>query len=316
MNQLRYIGVRLLQTVPVLFGVSVVVFVIVHSAPGDPIVNLLGIEATDGNVERLRRQYGLDQPIYVQYLKWLAGVLQGDLGRSITQSRTVAGLIASRLPATLFLAVASMLVAIAIAVPAGVVSAVKNGTLTDYAVTAGALAGVSVPNFWLGLVLVLVFARTLGIAPPGNYVSPLADPVAAVEHVAMPAVTVGTAFAALLARQTRSSMLDALSTEHVRMAESKGLPARTVFVRHALKGALPPVVTVVGLQFGYLLSATVVVEQVFAWPGMGRLIWLAVRQQDYPTLQGAVLVVATLFVAVNLVVDLAYASLDPRVGSA
>jgi peptide/nickel transport system permease protein len=316
MNQLRYVGVRILQTVPVLFGVSVVVFVIVHSAPGDPIVNLLGIEATDGNVERLRRQYGLDQPIYVQYLKWLAGVLQGDLGRSITQSRTVAGLIASRLPATLFLAVASMLVAVAIAVPAGVVSAVKRGTPTDYAVTAGALAGVSVPNFWLGLVLVLVFARSLGIAPPGNYVSPLADPVAAVRHVAMPAVTVGTAFAALLARQTRSSMLDALSTEHVRMAKSKGLPARTVFVRHALKGALLPVVTVAGLQFGYLLSATVVVEQVFAWPGMGRLIWLAVRQQDYPTLQGAVLVVATLFVAVNLVVDLAYASLDPRVGSA
>ncbi|WP_152042607.1 ABC transporter permease [Salinigranum salinum] len=315
MNRLRYVGVRILQTVPVLFGVSVVVFVIIHSAPGDPIVNLLGIEATEENVERLRRQYGLDQPLYVQYGKWLFGVLQGDLGRSLTQSRSVASLVASRLPATLFLAVSSMVVAVAIAVPAGVVGAAKKGTLSDYAVTTAALAGISVPNFWLGLVLILVFARSLGVLPPGNYVSPLENPVAALRHVAMPAITVGTAFAALLARQTRSSMLDALSREHVRMAKSKGLPARTVFVRHALKGALLPVVTVAGLQFGYLLSATVVVEQVFAWPGMGRLIWLAVRQQDYPTVQGTVLVVATLFVLVNLVVDLAYAYLDPRVGT-
>jgi peptide/nickel transport system permease protein len=314
MNTLRYVGVRILQTVPVLFGVSVVVFVIIHSAPGDPIVNLLGIEATEENVERLRRQYGLNQPLYVQYLKWIAGVLGGDLGRSITQSRTVASLVASRLPATLFLAVSSMVVAVAIAVPAGVVSAARKGTITDYAVTTGALAGISIPNFWLGLVLILVFARTYGVLPPGNYVSPLEDPVAAVGHVAMPAITVGTAFAALLARQTRSSMLDALSTEHVQMAKAKGLPSRIVFVRHALKGALLPVITVAGLQFGYLLSATVVVEQVFAWPGMGRLIWTAVRQQDYPTVQGTVLVVATLFVLVNLVVDLTYAYLDPRVG--
>lgn len=314
MNRLRYAAVRILQTIPVLFGVSVVVFVIIHSAPGDPIVNLLGVEATEENVARLRRQYGLDQPLYVQYGKWLLGVLQGDLGRSLTQSRTVASLIASRLPATLFLAVASMIVAVTIAVPAGVVSAVKKGTFTDYAVTTGALAGISVPNFWLGLVLILVFARTAGVLPPGNYVSPLEDPVAAVRHVVLPAVTVGTAFAALLARQTRSSMLDALSREHVRMAKAKGLPTRTVFVRHALRGALLPVVTVAGLQFGYLLSATVVVEQVFAWPGMGRLIWLAVRQQDYPTVQGTVLVVATLFVLVNLAVDLTYAYLDPRVG--
>jgi peptide/nickel transport system permease protein len=315
MNQLRYAVVRVLQTVPVLFGVSVVVFVIVHSAPGDPIVNLLGIEATPENVDRLRRQYGLDQPIYVQYVKWLSGVLQGDLGRSITRSRTVAALVASRLPATLFLAVSSMLVAVVIAIPAGVVGAVRKGTLSDYAVTTGALAGVSIPNFLLGLVLILVFARSLGVLPPGNYVSPLADPVAALGHVAMPAITVGTAVAALLARQTRSSLLDSLSREHVRMARAKGLPERTVLVRHALKGALLPVVTVGGLQFGYLLSATVVVEQVFAWPGMGRLIWLAVRQQDYPTVQGAVLVVATLFVLVNLLVDLAYAYLDPRVGT-
>jgi peptide/nickel transport system permease protein len=315
MNYARYIGIRVLQTVPVLFGVSVVVFVIIHAAPGDPVVNMLGIEATEENIARLRAEYGLNQPVYVQYVKWLAGVLQGDLGRSITQDRTVAALVAARLPATLFLAVSSMLVAIVIAVPAGVVSAARKGSLTDYLVTTGALTGISIPNFWLGLILILVFARGYGVLPPGNYVSPFENPVEAVRHVALPAVTVGTAFAALIARQTRSSMLDNLNSESVRMAKSKGLPPRTVFVRHALKQSLLPVVTVAGLQFGYLLSATVVVEQVFAWPGMGRLIWTAVRQQDYPTVQGTVLIVATLFVLVNLLVDLAYSYLDPRVSA-
>lgn len=315
MNYYRYVGIRLLQTVPVLFGVSVVVFLIIHSAPGDPIVNMLGIEATDANVAELRQRYGLDQPLYVQYGHWMTGVLQGDLGRSITQDRTVAELIASRLPRTLFLAGASMVVAIVIAIPAGVVSAVRKGTASDYGVTVGALTGISIPNFWLGLILILVFARTLGWLPPGNYVPPTEDPVAALRHVLLPALTVGTAFAALLARQTRSSMLDNLSKEHVKMAKAKGLSSRKVFVRHALKGALLPVITVAGLQFGYLLSATVVVEQVFAWPGMGRLIWDAVRQQDYPTVQGTVLVVATLFVLVNLVVDLTYSYLDPRVSA-
>jgi peptide/nickel transport system permease protein len=315
MNYARYIGVRILQTVPVLFGVSVVVFVIIHAAPGDPIVNMLGIEATEENIARLRAEYGLNQPVYVQYVKWIAGVLQGDLGRSITQDRTVAALVAARLPATLFLALSSMLVAVVIAVPAGVVSAARKGSLTDYLVTSGALTGISIPNFWLGLILILVFARGYGVLPAGNYISPFENPIEAVRHVALPAITVGTAFAALIARQTRSSMLDNLNRESVRMAKSKGLPPRTVFVRHALKQSLLPVVTVAGLQFGYLLSATVVVEQVFAWPGMGRLIWTAVRQQDYTTVQGTVLVVATLFVLVNLLVDLAYSYLDPRVSA-
>lgn len=315
MNYARYVAIRLLQTVPVLFGVSVVVFLIIHSAPGDPIVNMLGIEATEENVAQLRAQYGLDQPLYVQYGYWITGVLQGDLGQSITQDRTVVELILSRLPRTLFLAVASMVVAVTIAIPAGIVSAVRKGTASDYGVTVGALTGISIPNFWLGLVLILVFARTLGWLPPGNYVSPTEDPVSALKHVVLPAITVGTAYAALLARQTRSSMLDNLSKEHVKMAKSKGLSSRKVFVRHALKGALLPVITVAGLQFGYLLSATVVVEQVFAWPGMGRLIWDAVRQQDYPTVQGTVLVVAALFVLVNLVVDLTYSYIDPRVSA-
>ena len=313
MNQLRYAGIRILQTIPVLFGVSVVVFLIIHSAPGDPIINMLGIEANAENIARLRAQYGLNQPLYVQYAHWIGGVLQGDLGRSLTQDRSVLALIASRLPATLFLAAASMVVAVAIAVPAGIVSAVRKGTGTDYAVTVGSLTGISIPNFWLGLILILLFARTWNVLPPGNYVPPSEDPVAALKHVVLPAITVGTAFAALIARQTRSSMLDNLNQDYVRMAKSKGLPYRKIFVRHALKQSLLPVVTVVGLQFGYLLSATVVVEQVFAWPGMGRLIWLAVRQQDYPTVQGTVLVVAAMFVLVNLLVDLTYSYLDPRV---
>jgi peptide/nickel transport system permease protein len=298
----RYVAIRLLQTVPVLFGVSVVVFVIIHSAPGDPIVNMLGIEVTDENVAELRAAYGLDQPLYVQYFNWLEGVLRGDLGQSLTRNRPVRDLIVSRLPATLFLAVASMFIAVVIAA-------------SDYGVTVGALTGVSIPNFWLGLVLILVFARTFSALPSGNYVPLSEDPVAALRHVLLPAVTVGTAFAALLARQTRSSMLDNLNQEYVKMAKSKGLGSRKIFVRHALKQALLPVITVAGLQFGYLLSATVVVEQVFAWPGMGRLIWSSVQQQDYPTVQGAVLVVATLFVLVNLLVDLTYSYLDPRVSA-
>lgn len=313
--RLRYIAIRLLQTVPVLFGVSVVVFIIIHSAPGDPIVNMLGIEVTEENVAELRAAYGLNQPLYIQYFNWLGGVLQGDLGQSLTRSRPVSDLIVSRLPATLFLSLASMVIAIIIAIPAGIISAAYKGTTSDYGVTIGALTGVSIPNFWLGLVLILVFARTFSALPSGNYVPPSEDLIAALRHVLLPAVTVGTAFAALLARQTRSSMLDILNQEHVKMAKSKGLGSRKIFVRHALKQALLPVITVAGLQFGYLLSATVVVEQVFAWPGMGRLIWSSVQQQDYPTVQGTVLVVAALFVLVNLLVDLTYSYLDPRVSA-
>lgn len=311
----RYITIRLLQTVPVLFGVSVVVFIIIHSAPGDPIVNMLGIEVTEENVAELRAAYGLDQPLYIQYFNWLGGILQGDLGQSLTRNRPVSDLIVSRLPATLFLAVSSMVIAVIIAIPAGIISAAYKGSTGDYGVTVGALTGVSIPNFWLGLVLILVFARSFSALPSGNYVPLSEDPIDALRHVLLPAVTVGTAFAALLARQTRSSMLDNLNQEYIKMAKSKGLDSRKVFVRHALKQALLPVITVAGLQFGYLLSATVVVEQVFAWPGMGRLIWSSVQQQDYPTVQGAVLVVAALFVLVNLLVDLAYSYLDPRVSA-
>lgn len=315
MSYLRYVAVRVLQTVPVLFGVSVIVFIIIHSAPGDPVVNMLGIEATEENIEALRAQHGLDEPLYVQYVDWLARMLQGDMGRSITEDgRTVAGLIGTALPATLFLAVASMTVALLIAIPAGIISAVRKGTPTDYTVTIGALTGISVPNFWLGLMLILVFARTLGWLPPGNYVAPTEDPAEALVHVALPAVTVGTAFTALIARQTRSSMLDVLNRDSVRLARAKGLSGRKVLVRHALKQALLPVVTVAGLQFGYLLSATVVVEQIFAWPGLGRLVFRSVLSQDYPTVQGTVLVIAALFVLVNLIVDMTYSYLDPRVG--
>lgn len=315
MSYLRYVAARILQTVPVLFGVSVIVFIIIHSAPGDPVVNMLGIEATEENIEALRAQHGLDEPLYVQYFDWLVRMLQGDMGRSITEDgRTVAGLIRSALPATLFLAVASMTVALLIAIPAGIISAVRKGTSTDYTVTIGALTGISVPNFWLGLMLILVFARTLGWLPPGNYVAPTEDPAEALVHVALPAVTVGTAFTALIARQTRSSMLDVLNRDSVRLARAKGLSGRKVLVRHALKQALLPVVTVAGLQFGYLLSATVVVEQIFAWPGLGRLVFRSVLSQDYPTVQGTVLVIAALFVLVNLIVDMTYSYLDPRVG--
>jgi peptide/nickel transport system permease protein len=314
---LRYVTIRILQTIPVLVGISMVVFVIIHFAPGDPVVNRLGIQATEENIQELRQAYGLDQPLYIQYLEWLGGILRGDFGRSLTQGgRPVADLIRSRLPATLFLAVSSLVVSVVIALPAGVLSAVKKNTLTDYAVSVGALSGVSIPNFWLGLILILLLARILGVLPAGNYVSPAERPIAALEHVVLPAITVGTAYAALLTRQTRSAVLDNLDKDNVRMAKSKGLAPRRILTHHVLKQSLLPVITVAGLQFGYMLSATVVVEQVFAWPGLGRLIWLAVRQQDYPTVQGTVLVIAFIFVMVNLAVDLAYSYLDPRVSAA
>lgn len=316
MNFLRYVLVRSLQTVPVLAGVSVVVFLIVHAAPGDPVVNMLGIQATEENIAEVRAAYGLDQPLYIQYFSWLSNILQGDFGRSLIQQRPVSSLIVSRLPATLFLAVASMIVAISIAIPAGTISAIRKGSGTDVGVTIGALSGVSIPNFWLGLILIFVFAQWLGIFPAGNYVSPIADPFEALRSVFLPAVTVGTAYAALVTRQTRSAVLENLRADNVRMAKAKGLPTRRILVLHVLKPALLPVVTVAGLQFGYLLSATVVVEQVFAWPGMGRLIWTGVLQQDYPVVQGAVLVVAALFVLINLFVDLTYSYLDPRVSAA
>ncbi len=311
----RYLVLRLLQTIPVLFGVSVIVFVIVQAAPGDPVVNMLGIQATEENIAELRRQYGLDQPVYVQYFVWLEGVLQGDLGQSLTRSESVLELILSRLPATLFLAVASMVIALLIAIPAGVLSALNEGTGTDYGVSVAALAGVSIPNFWLGLLLIYFFAVQLGVMPAGNYVSPTDDPLAALRHVFLPALTMGTAFAAVLARQTRSALLDNLNNDNVLMAKSKGISSRVVLTKHLMKQSLLPVLTVAGLQFGYLLSATVVVEEIFAWPGLGRLIFEAVLQQDYPTVQGAVLTVAVLFVLINLVVDLLYSFLDPRVSA-
>jgi len=311
----RYIALRLLQTVPVLFGVSVIVFLIVQLAPGDPVVNMLGIQATEENIAQLRAEHGLDQPIYVQYVVWLEGVLSGDMGRSLTRDEPVTALLASRLPATLFLAVSSMVIALLIAVPAGVLSALHRGTSTDYGVSVAALVGVSLPNFWLGLVLIYFFAVQFGLMPAGNYVSPTQDLLASLHHVFLPALTIGAAYAAILARQTRSALLDNLNEDNVQMARAKGISPRLVLTRHVMKQSLLPVLTVAGLQFGYLLSATVVVEEIFAWPGLGRLIFEAVIQQDIPTVQGAVLTVAVLFVVINLIVDLTYSFFDPRVSA-
>lgn len=311
----RYILLRLLQTVPVLFGVSVIVFIIVHAAPGDPVVNMLGIEATEENIMELRRQHGLDRPVYVQYFVWLEGVLQGDFGQSLTRSESVSTMVLSRLPPTLFLAFSSMTIALLISIPAGIMSALHKGELTDYGVSVVALVGVSIPNFWFGLVLIYFLAVMLGLMPAGNYVSPMDDPIAAIRHVFLPALTIGAAYAAILTRQTRSALLDNLNGDNVLMAKAKGLDSRTVLFRHVLKQSLLPVLTVAGLQFGYLLSATVVVEEIFAWPGLGRLIFEAVIQQDYPTVQGAVLTVAVLFVLINLLVDITYSFFDPRVSA-
>lgn len=305
---LPYVLRRLVGTVPVLFGVTLVVFAMTWLTPGDPVVALLGESAqgiTGQAREELRRELGLDRPWPVQYVEYVSGLARGDLGVSARSRRPVLREVLDRLPATAELALAGLAIAVVVGVSLGVAAALRKRTWVDALAIAVALVGVSVPVFWSGFLLMLVFSLELGWLPASGR--------GTLRHLVLPALTVGIASAAFIARITRGAVLETLGQDYVRTARAKGVPARTVVVRHALRNALLPIVTVVGLQLGSLLGGAVLTETVFAWPGVGRMLVDAILARDLPLVQGSVLVVSLLFILVNLAVDLSYAAINPRV---
>jgi peptide/nickel transport system permease protein len=310
-----YVLRRLLLAVPVLFGVSLLVFAVMHLAPGDPAAIMLGAQATREDIERLHRELGLDRPFPVQYARWLGRVVQGDLGRSIPLGREVLPEVLTRFKATLILTGGALLVAVAIGVPAGIVSATRQYSWLDRVSMAVAVTGVSLPVFWTGIMLIIVFALTLRWLPSAGMYAPYGggDLADLLWHLVLPAVTLGTASAAALARMTRSSVLEIVRQDFVRSARAKGLAERAVVGRHVLKNAVNPVVTVLGIQVGTLLGGAILTETVFSWPGLGSMMVRAIQARDYPLVQGGVLLIATTFVCVNLLVDLLYAVFDPRI---
>jgi ABC-type dipeptide/oligopeptide/nickel transport system permease component len=322
-----YVVRRLAHTLVVLFGVSIVTFGLIHMIPGDPVLVMLGTDATPEELTRLRALLGFDQPIPVQYVDYMARVLQGQFGDSIIQKLPVSKLIMERLPATVELALAAILIAIALGVTTGVISATRPYSAFDAVAVIIALVGVAMPVFWLGMLAILLFSLRLSWLPSfgrgdglfpslallittGNTTS-LVD---SIKHLILPGVTLGAFSTAIISRLVRSSMLEVLGTDYVRTARAKGLADRAVLIRHALRNALIPVVTVVGLQVGVLLGSAVIAETIFAWPGLGRLLINAINTRDYPLVQALVFVIALIVSLINLTVDLLYAWLNPRVG--
>ena len=310
-----YVLRRLLGLVPVLLGISVVVFFLMKLIPGDVAQALLGLSARPDDVANLREALGLNEPIWVQYLKWLGRVLQGDLGRSLQQRTEVLPFVIERFQNTLLLTAASTVISLAIGLPAGVISATKQYSLFDRLSMLFALFGNSMPAFWLGLMAILVFSLKLDWFPTGGMWPMVGErtPWVLLQHLAMPAITLGAASAAITARITRSSVLEVIRQDYVRVARAKGLGERAVLTRHTLSNALLPILTVVSLQFGFLLGGAVLTETVFSWPGVGLALFNAISFRDYPMVQGGVLVVAVAFVVVNLITDLLYAVIDPRI---
>jgi len=305
---------RLLLAVPVLFGVSVLVFAVLHLAPGDPAAIMLGAQSTKEDVERLRRDLGLDQPLVVQYLHWIGQVARGDLGRSSPLGRAVLPEVLLRFKATLLLTAGALVIAIFLGLVAGIVSAVKQYSWLDRMSMGVAVTGVSLPVFWTGIMLIIVFALQLRWFPSSGMSSPYGSgPADVLWHLVLPAVTLGTASAAALARLTRSSVLEIIRQDYVRSARAKGLAERAVIARHVLKNAVNPIITVLGVQVGFLLGGAILTETVFSWPGLGSMMVRAIQARDYPLVQGGVLLIATTFVVVNLIVDLLYAVFDPRI---
>ena len=309
---IQFLARRLLATVPLLFFVSLVVFSFVHVLPGDPAVLFLGEEATPETLAKFRTRLGFDRPLVTQYVEWLGRALRGDLGRSLRTNQPVTEAILQRLPVTLELLGAALAVSLAIAIPAGIVSAVKRNSGVDLASTVFALIGFSLPNFWLGLILIYVFALLLRWLPPSGF-APLPALADNARSLILPALTLGTALAALITRQLRSGMLEVLRQDYVRTAQAKGLGQGVVVAKHALKNALIAVVTVIGLQIGGLLGNTIITESLFALPGVGRLMIDAVFSRDFFIVQGVVLFLAVGHVLSNLIVDVLYSYLDPRI---
>jgi peptide/nickel transport system permease protein len=309
----RYILRRLIAMVPVMFLVTVIVFSLLHLSPGDPAISMLGEEASPESVAALRNRLGLDEPLPVQYVKWIGSVLQGDLGRSIRSNQPVSEAIRERLPVTIELALLSVLVSLIIAIPVGLISAMRRNSLLDSTATTVALLGVSLPNFFLAILLIYLLSLHLRWLPPIGYVSILDDPVGNLKRMLMPALTLGTALSAIVMRMMRSSLLEVLDQDYIRTARAKGLSESRMVRVHALRNALIPVVTVVGLQIGGLLGGAIIVESIFVLPGIGRLLVDSIFQRDFPLVQGVVLFASLAFLFANLAVDLLYAFLDPRI---
>lgn len=311
---LPFLVKRLIQLVPVLFLVSFFVFFIIHLIPGDPVIVMMGEELHDSEVyEALRKQLGLDKPIYVRYFRWIARAAQGDLGHSLRTKKPVFDSVVERYPPTIYLAVSALLLGIVIAVPAGTLAATRQNTFWDYSAMGFALLGISVPNFWLALLLILGFGVYLGWLPTMGYTDPGTNFAAFLGHLALPAIVLGTDLGSATTRYIRAEMLEQLRLDYVRTARAKGLPYYLVFYKHALKNSLIAATTAIGLHVGRLLGGSTVVETVFAWPGLARLVLEAVYSRDYPVLQGAVLFLALSYVLVNLIVDILYKWLDPRI---
>lgn len=296
---------RLVVLVPTVLGVVTLIFFLIHLIPGDPVELMLGETASRGDLERLRADLGLDRPVSEQYGRFLLGLGRGDLGDSFFYRRPVTEVILEKLPATLELAAAAMILALLLALPLGIGAAVKKDSLTDRSAMLASLVGISMPNFWLGPLLIILFSIKLGWLPVSGREG--------VASIVLPALTLGTALAALLSRMTRSAMLDVLGEDYLRTARAKGLSEKIVVLKHALRNALLPVLTIVGLQFGALLSGAVITENVFAWPGIGTLLIQAINARDYPLVQGCVLVISLGYVAANFFTDLLYSLSDPRV---
>jgi ABC-type dipeptide/oligopeptide/nickel transport system permease component len=301
----RFLARRLALTIPVLLGVATLVFSLIHFIPGDPAQAMLGEAAPQADVDELRTRLGLDRPLLEQYGTFLGGLVRGDLGTSLRTGLPVAGQILERMPATMELAAAAMLVAICVSIPLGIAAAVRRGTAVDHAAMTLALTGVSIPNFWLGPLLAIVFAVELGWLPVSGRGTP--------QHLILPAISLGAALAAILARMTRASMLEELREPYVQAARARGASRFRAIVRHAFRNSLIPVVTLVGLQFGAVLTGAVITETIFAWPGIGRLLIQSIGFRDYPLVQGCILLIAITYVGVNLLTDLVYGVLDPRI---
>lgn len=309
---LSYLVKRLFTLVPTVFFVTVIIFGLQQLLPGDPAIILAGEDQDPTVVAYLQKKMHLDEPLPVRYAYWIGGVLQGDLGESLRIQKPVLELIQEKLPVTLELAGLAMLIALVIGIPAGIISAVAKDSVWDYAANVVALWGLSTPNFWLGILLILLFSVSLGWLPASGYVSPFEDLKANLAAMIMPAFVLGNAIAAVLMRHTRSAMLQVLNADYVRTARAKGLRERTVVLKHALRNALTPIITLGALEFGTLLSGAVLTEQVFSIPGFGKLIVDAVFNRDYAVVQGVVLFTSTVYILLNLLADLAYFLVNPR----
>ena len=310
---IRYIIQRLIYLLPVLFFMSVVVFMFIHLIPGDPVDYILGLEADDSERIALRLEMGLDKNVFIQYVTWANKIVRGDFGKSTVNKRPVLASIMEKYPATIFLAFAAILISISISITAGTLAAAYKGTWKDTGILFASMLWVSIPSFWLGIMLILFFALKLSLFPVIGYISPFQEFGKSLMHLALPALTLGASMAGTITRMTRSEMIDQLGKDYITTARAKGLSQTETICKHALRNSLIPVITFAGLQLGSLLGGTVVVESIFAWPGIGQLVLKSIFARDYPMVQGIILIMSFTFVFVNLLVDVSYTFLNPQI---